>query len=126
MNVKKIAGEIHTFIHICIVGQVLFSPFANGLLPFVSSSIHRQTTNLHLHDEQTVNRLRKIAGLPVSVCCVSMTPCVYAFMSPCLHVSMSPWFHVSMSSSPCLHVHVSTFSEFRKRKTELITSVCFL
>jgi hypothetical protein len=37
-----------------------FSPFANGLLPFVSSLTNRLKTNCHLHDEQMVNRLRKI------------------------------------------------------------------
>jgi hypothetical protein len=49
-----------------------------------------QTNNFRLYDEQTVNRLRKIARASV-----------FHLMSPCLHV------HVSMSSCPCLRVHVS-------------------
>ncbi len=38
-----------------------FSRFANGQRPFVSLSTNGQTANLRLHDEQTVNGLRKIA-----------------------------------------------------------------
>jgi hypothetical protein len=47
---------------------------------------------------------------------VSMPPCLHASMPPCLHASMSPCLHVS-----CLHLHVSIsmFPEFHKRKTEL-------
>ncbi len=50
---------------------------------------------------------------------ISTSPCLHITSSPSLHVSMSLHFHVSMSPSPCLHVHVSTFPEFRKWKMEL-------
>jgi hypothetical protein len=36
-----------------------FSPFANEQLPFVSSLTKGQTKNFRLHDEQTVNGLKK-------------------------------------------------------------------
>jgi hypothetical protein len=98
-----------------------------------------------VHDEQTVNRIRKIAWASIFHL---MSPClrVHASMSSCaclrVHVSMSPFFHVSMSRcihvsvsmfprlhlhgsvSHCLHVYVhvyvSMFPKFRKRKTELM------
>ncbi len=50
---------------------------------------------------------------------ISLSPCLYVSMSPCFHVStspMSPCLHVLMS--PCLLVHISSFPEVRKQKTE--------
>jgi hypothetical protein len=43
-------------------GLVQFNPLGN---PFVSSSTSGQTTNFRLHNEQTVNGLRKIAWASV-------------------------------------------------------------
>jgi hypothetical protein len=68
-------------------------------LPFVSSLKNRQTTNFRWHDEQTVNRLRKIAL--DSVLLFSFD----AYISSC--------FHVSLSVSPCLHFSMSMSPHFR-------------
>jgi hypothetical protein len=87
-----------------------FSPFANGELPFVSSSTNGQMTNLCLQDKQIINGLRKMVW--ASIYRLILSPCsclrvhVSMFMFPCVHVlvSMSPSLHVSMS-----HVYVSVF-----------------
>jgi hypothetical protein len=42
-----------------------FNPFANGQLPFVSLSANGLATNFRLHDDQMVNRLRKIAWVSI-------------------------------------------------------------
>ncbi len=81
-------------------------------------------TNYCLHNEQTVNGLRKITWTFIFRF-LSMSPCLHSpcfmSMSPCFHVSISmfPCLHTHVSMSPHLHVHVSTFLEFRKGKTEL-------
>ncbi len=40
-----------------------FIRFSNGELPCVSSLTDGQTTNFHLHDEKTVNGIRKMPAL---------------------------------------------------------------
>jgi hypothetical protein len=71
-------------------------------------------TNFCLHDEQTVNGLRKIAWASVSLfSLISPCPCLHVTTSPRLHVTMSPCLRVS--TSPCLNgsmslcLHVSTY-----------------
>jgi hypothetical protein len=43
----------------------MFTPFTNGQLPFVSSSTNGRMANFRLHEEQSVNGLRKIAWASV-------------------------------------------------------------
>ncbi len=77
-----------------------------------------QTTNFHLHNEQMVNGVRKIAWASffhLIFCCKTsefpniLIPCPHVYvsvsmsMSPCLHVPMSPCPYVYM----CLCSHVS-------------------
>ncbi len=85
-----------------IDGRSPFSLFKNGQLPFVSFSMNGQMTNFCLHDEQTVNGLRKITWASVLhfPFDVSMSPS--DSMSPFLHVSMSPYLH----TSPCFHLYL--------------------
>jgi hypothetical protein len=58
-----------------------FSQFANGSIPFVSSSTNGQMTNFRLLGEQTVNEFRKIAWASI-----------FHLMSPNIHVSTFPEF----------------------------------
>jgi hypothetical protein len=87
----------------------------------VRSSTNGQTTNFHLHVEHTINRLRKIIGLLLSVWFFKI-PCLHVHVPClCLHVYMAPFLHVSMSQVyismfPFLHVHAAMFPEFRKPK----------
>ncbi len=68
-----------------------FSPFANGQLPFVSSSANGITTNFRLHDEQTVNGLRKIAWgfvfrLKPQEIFVYIHTYIYIYMHICIYI----------------------------------------
>jgi hypothetical protein len=113
----------------------LFSPFANKLLEFGSSSTNRQMTNFCFHDEHTVNGLGKIAWASVIRL---MSPClhVHVSMSLCLHFSMFPWLHVCvcmfplLSMSPCLHVPISmtpcSTKNGQQNLQKMASSVCFL
>jgi hypothetical protein len=94
-----------------------YSPSANRLLSFVSSSTNEQTTNFNLLIVQTAYTLMKTAWASV---CHLMSQCLH------VHISMFPCLHLHVSMSPCHNVHVSTFLKFRKRKTELTEKRQFL
>jgi hypothetical protein len=92
--------------------------------------------NFRLYNEQTVNGSRKIGWVSVfhflfdffikHQNSMPMSPSLHFFMFICLHVYVSS-SHVSLSS--CLHVHLSMFPEFHKRKTELMetaSTICWL
>jgi hypothetical protein len=141
----SVGNQQNFFQAITIYGHVRLVP----LVSLVYLQTDGQTSNIHWHEEQTVNGLRKIAWASVfhlmSPCLlvqVSMSPCLYFCMfpcfhvhvsmfpclhfhdsmSPCLHVSMSPCLHVSMSQrSICLCLHVSMYVSpcFHKQKTKL-------
>jgi hypothetical protein len=84
-----------------------------------------------LHDEQTVNGLRKIVWLPFPF---FRLPCLHVFMSLCpfsmsmshvsmSHVSMSPRLHVS--TSLCLHVSMFPCLHFSIFPCLMFMSLCF-
>jgi hypothetical protein len=90
---------------------------------YICTYCSRIDGQVRLHDEQTVNGLRKISfrlGRFLFSVWGSMSPChvsvnVSMSMSPCpcfhVHVSMSmfpcPYLHVHVSMSTCLHVSMS-------------------
>jgi hypothetical protein len=93
-------------------------------------STNGQTTNFRLHNELTVNVLKKIAWAPFDVS-MYVSQCLYlhVFMSP-ISISSCLYVHVSNSVSlcsvsvfPCLHAYIPPCLHispcFRKRKQEL-------
>ncbi len=111
-----IDGKVHLVRLVCLVRLVRSVCLVR--LVHLQKKI-QQTDNMmnfHLHNEQMVNKLRKIAWgsiicLPLDFLRKTSTFHVHVSMS---HFSMFSCLYIYDSVFPCLHFHVSVFLGFNK------------
>ncbi len=85
---------VHKFIHIYINGFL----FAKGNFRLFLLSTNGQAINFHLHEEQTVNRLRKVAWASVFIFCLKWQH---------ININIYIYTYIYVQTHTHTHVHAS-------------------